>query len=65
MKSIEWINLPFLKKSVIAGELFGEVNPTNTAYLHNKLKGTQGKQFSEEEIERLERIRKKLISMLV
>ena len=64
MKSTDWINLPFLKKSVIAGELFGEVNPTNTAYLHNKVKGTQGKQFSEEEVEKLEKIRKKFISML-
>lgn len=64
MNSPEWINLPFLKKSFVAGELFGEVTPTNTAYLHNKLKGTQGKQFSEEEIKKLEEIRKKFISML-
>ncbi len=65
MKSTDWINLPFLKKSVIAGELFGDINTTNTAYLHNKMKGSQGKQFSKDELEKLEEIRKKIISMLV
>ena len=54
-----------VNSAYIVKELYGAVNKANTAKFHNKLNNIQGRKFSDEEIERLEEIRKEFIKNLL
>lgn len=69
MNSLEWLNSVFIKKSQVANELFDAKTKAeqakSRAYLNNKLNNVDGKKFSEEELKKLDEIRKKIIQTLV
>ncbi|QMW05291.1 hypothetical protein [Spirosoma foliorum] len=54
-----------IKKSWVAEQLYGENTKATRAELSNKLKGTQGRYFSAEELDKLDQLRRSLINDLI
>lgn len=59
-----WLNLSFINGSDVCRLLYGSATKTNTSKFAHKRYGIRGQRFSEEELEKLNGIRKLFIEQL-
>ena len=63
-EEIEWVNSKFINKAQVAKEVLGD-KKHSPAYFQNKMNNTLGKKFSEEELKRIQEVKKLIINTLL
>ena len=63
-EEIEWVNSKFINKAQVAKEVLGDKRHS-PAYFQNKMNNTLGKKFSEEELKRIQEVKKLIINTLL